>query len=159
MFISSHFVRENNYRWLSEMDISRVGDSRNSRCFGLKAKILLKYFYCHSFCIKTSFWNTWYCLNNFFFYLFRLDLLPFYSRLVATLSPCLAEIAPDLVYLLKGSFLSHVKYSLACVLLYILYLFYYIELFETTWKLGKGGGVRKIDGILFYSMNSAKTCK
>ena len=43
-------------------------------------------------------------------FIFRLDLLPFYSRLVATLSPCLAEIAPDLVYLLKGSFLSHVSF-------------------------------------------------
>lgn len=39
----------------------------------------------------------------------RLDLLPFYSRLVATLSPCLPEVAPDLVYLLKGSFLSHLR--------------------------------------------------
>ncbi|XP_066925747.1 regulator of nonsense transcripts 2-like isoform X2 [Clytia hemisphaerica] len=39
----------------------------------------------------------------------RLDLLPFYSRLVATLTPCLPEIAPDLVYLLKGSFLSHLR--------------------------------------------------
>ncbi|XP_065640842.1 regulator of nonsense transcripts 2 isoform X1 [Hydra vulgaris] len=39
----------------------------------------------------------------------RLDLLPFYARLVSTLAPCLVDIAPDLVWLLKGSFLSHLR--------------------------------------------------
>lgn len=39
----------------------------------------------------------------------RLDLLPFYARLVSTLSPCLPDIATDLVWLLKGSFRSHLR--------------------------------------------------
>ena len=38
----------------------------------------------------------------------RLDLLPFYGRLVATLAPCLPDISQDLVFLLKGDFRFHV---------------------------------------------------
>lgn len=39
----------------------------------------------------------------------RLDLLPFYSRLVATLNPCMPELANDLGLLLKNDFRFHVK--------------------------------------------------
>lgn len=39
----------------------------------------------------------------------RLDLLPFYSRLVSTLAPCLPDVGQDLVFLLKGSFRSHLR--------------------------------------------------
>eukprot|EP00794_Sanderia_malayensis_P006104 gene6104-6808_t len=39
----------------------------------------------------------------------RLDLLPFYARLVATLAPCLPDVAQDLVYLLKGDFKFHLR--------------------------------------------------
>jgi len=39
----------------------------------------------------------------------RLDLLPFYGRLVATLAPCLPDIAQDLVFLLKGDFRFHLR--------------------------------------------------
>lgn len=39
----------------------------------------------------------------------RYDLLPFYSRLVATLHPCMPDVANDLVHLLKGDFRWHVR--------------------------------------------------
>ncbi|XP_071961519.1 regulator of nonsense transcripts 2-like [Antedon mediterranea] len=39
----------------------------------------------------------------------RLDLLSFYSRLVATLFPCMPDVATDLVDRLKGDFKYHVK--------------------------------------------------
>ncbi len=39
----------------------------------------------------------------------RYDLLPFYSRLVATLNPCMPDVANDLVTALKGDFRWHVK--------------------------------------------------
>ena len=39
----------------------------------------------------------------------RYDLLPFYSRFVATLNPCMPEVASDLVVLLKGDFKWHVR--------------------------------------------------
>ncbi len=39
----------------------------------------------------------------------RLDLLPFYSRLVAILNPCMPEIANDLGLLLKNDFRFHVR--------------------------------------------------
>lgn len=39
----------------------------------------------------------------------RLDLLPFYARLVATLNPCMPEIANDLAFLLKNDFRFHMK--------------------------------------------------
>lgn len=39
----------------------------------------------------------------------RLDLLPFYARLVATLCPCLPEVGSDIIWLLKGSFRSHLR--------------------------------------------------
>lgn len=39
----------------------------------------------------------------------RYDLLPFYSRLVATLHPCMPDVANDLVQLLKGDFKWHVR--------------------------------------------------
>lgn len=38
----------------------------------------------------------------------RLDLLPFYSRLVATLHPCMSDVADDLCSILKGDFRFHV---------------------------------------------------
>lgn len=38
----------------------------------------------------------------------RLDLLPFYSRLVATLHPCMCDVAEDLCSMLKGDFRFHV---------------------------------------------------
>lgn len=38
----------------------------------------------------------------------RLDLLPFYSRLVATLHPCMSDVAEDLCSMLKGDFRFHV---------------------------------------------------
>ena len=34
----------------------------------------------------------------------RLDLLPMYARLVATLDPCAPDIAPELMQQLKGEF-------------------------------------------------------
>lgn len=40
---------------------------------------------------------------------FRYDLLPFYSRFVATLYPCMPDVAGDLVQLLKGDFKWHVS--------------------------------------------------
>nr|XP_006818844.1 PREDICTED: regulator of nonsense transcripts 2-like [Saccoglossus kowalevskii] len=39
----------------------------------------------------------------------RLDLLPFYARLVATLYPCMGDIARDLVDKFKGDFRWHVR--------------------------------------------------
>ncbi|XP_019633451.1 PREDICTED: regulator of nonsense transcripts 2-like [Branchiostoma belcheri] len=39
----------------------------------------------------------------------RIDLLPFYSRLVATLQPCTPDVADDLVAMLKGDFRFHVR--------------------------------------------------
>ncbi|XP_062850136.1 regulator of nonsense transcripts 2 isoform X2 [Trichomycterus rosablanca] len=39
----------------------------------------------------------------------RLDLLPFYSRLVATLHPCMSDVAEDLCSMLKGDFRFHVR--------------------------------------------------
>ena len=39
----------------------------------------------------------------------RLDLLPFYARLVAILNPCMPEIANDLSFLLKNDFRFHIK--------------------------------------------------
>lgn len=34
----------------------------------------------------------------------RLDLLPMYARLVATLDPCAPDLAPELMQQLKGEF-------------------------------------------------------
>ncbi|KAL7867602.1 hypothetical protein SRHO_G00089860 [Serrasalmus rhombeus] len=39
----------------------------------------------------------------------RLDLLPFYSRLVATLHPCMSDVAEDLCSMLRGDFRFHVR--------------------------------------------------
>ncbi|XP_051911526.1 regulator of nonsense transcripts 2 [Hippocampus zosterae] len=39
----------------------------------------------------------------------RLDLLPFYSRLVATLHPCMSDMAEDLCSMLKGDFRFHIR--------------------------------------------------
>uniref|UniRef100_A0AAV2IXE6 MIF4G domain-containing protein n=1 Tax=Knipowitschia caucasica TaxID=637954 RepID=A0AAV2IXE6_KNICA len=39
----------------------------------------------------------------------RLDLLPFYSRLVATLHPCMSDVAEDLCSMLKGDFRFHLR--------------------------------------------------
>ncbi|XP_035220052.1 regulator of nonsense transcripts 2-like [Stegodyphus dumicola] len=39
----------------------------------------------------------------------RLDLLPFYARFVATLNPCMPDIAADLVAMLKQDFKFHIK--------------------------------------------------
>uniref|UniRef100_A0A8C4VT02 Regulator of nonsense transcripts 2 n=1 Tax=Gopherus evgoodei TaxID=1825980 RepID=A0A8C4VT02_9SAUR len=39
----------------------------------------------------------------------RLDLLPFYARLVATLHPCMSDVAEDLCSMLKGDFKFHVR--------------------------------------------------
>lgn len=39
----------------------------------------------------------------------RLDLLPFYARLVATLHPCMSDIADDLCSMLKGDFRFHIR--------------------------------------------------
>ncbi|TWW64899.1 Regulator of nonsense transcripts 2 [Takifugu flavidus] len=39
----------------------------------------------------------------------RLDLLPFYSRLVATLHPCMCDVADDLCSMLKGDFRFHIR--------------------------------------------------
>lgn len=39
----------------------------------------------------------------------RYDLLPFYSRMVGTLYPCMPDVANDLVQLLKGDFKWHVR--------------------------------------------------
>ncbi|XP_077356522.1 regulator of nonsense transcripts 2 [Festucalex cinctus] len=39
----------------------------------------------------------------------RLDLLPFYSRLVATLHPCMSDVAEDLCSMLKGDFRFHIR--------------------------------------------------
>ncbi|KAJ8381550.1 hypothetical protein SKAU_G00023280 [Synaphobranchus kaupii] len=39
----------------------------------------------------------------------RLDLLPFYSRLVATLHPCMSDVAEDLSSMLKGDFRFHIR--------------------------------------------------
>ena len=44
-----------------------------------------------------------------YFVLFRYDLLPFYSRLVATLNPCMPDVATDLVTCLKTDFRFHVS--------------------------------------------------
>uniref|UniRef100_A0A665UN37 MIF4G domain-containing protein n=1 Tax=Echeneis naucrates TaxID=173247 RepID=A0A665UN37_ECHNA len=38
-----------------------------------------------------------------------LDLLPFYSRLVATLHPCMSDVAEDLCSMLKGDFRFHIR--------------------------------------------------
>ncbi|XP_061662075.1 regulator of nonsense transcripts 2 isoform X2 [Syngnathoides biaculeatus] len=39
----------------------------------------------------------------------RLDLLPFYSRLVATLHPCMSDVPEDLCSMLKGDFRFHIR--------------------------------------------------
>lgn len=39
----------------------------------------------------------------------RLDLLPFYARFVATLAPCMPDVATDLVSMLKQDFKFHIK--------------------------------------------------
>ncbi|XP_054718821.1 regulator of nonsense transcripts 2-like isoform X2 [Uloborus diversus] len=39
----------------------------------------------------------------------RLDLLPFYARFVATLNPCMPDVATDLVTMLKQDFKFHMK--------------------------------------------------
>ncbi|XP_037077123.1 regulator of nonsense transcripts 2-like [Pollicipes pollicipes] len=39
----------------------------------------------------------------------RLDLLPFYARLVATLHPCMPDVASDLAQMLKADFKYHVR--------------------------------------------------
>ncbi|GCC38213.1 hypothetical protein chiPu_0016725 [Chiloscyllium punctatum] len=39
----------------------------------------------------------------------RLDLLPFYARLVGTLYPCMTDVAEDLCAMLKGDFRFHVR--------------------------------------------------
>ncbi|XP_051976822.1 LOW QUALITY PROTEIN: regulator of nonsense transcripts 2-like [Xyrauchen texanus] len=39
----------------------------------------------------------------------RLDLLPFYARLVATLHPCMSDMAEDLCSMLKGDFRFHIR--------------------------------------------------
>ncbi|KAK5896215.1 hypothetical protein CgunFtcFv8_009838 [Champsocephalus gunnari] len=39
----------------------------------------------------------------------RLDLLPFYSRLVATLHPCMSDVGEDLCSMLKGDFRFHMR--------------------------------------------------
>lgn len=39
----------------------------------------------------------------------RLDLLPFYARFVATLAPCMPDVANDLVSMLKQDFKFHIK--------------------------------------------------
>ncbi|XP_052440903.1 regulator of nonsense transcripts 2 isoform X1 [Carassius gibelio] len=39
----------------------------------------------------------------------RLDLLPFYARLVATLHPCMCDVAEDLCSMLKGDFRFHIR--------------------------------------------------
>uniref|UniRef100_A0A8C0JZC2 Regulator of nonsense transcripts 2 n=1 Tax=Canis lupus dingo TaxID=286419 RepID=A0A8C0JZC2_CANLU len=39
----------------------------------------------------------------------RLDLLPFYARLVATLHPCMSDVAEDLCSMLRGDFRFHVR--------------------------------------------------
>uniref|UniRef100_UPI00358E2643 regulator of nonsense transcripts 2 isoform X2 n=1 Tax=Myxine glutinosa TaxID=7769 RepID=UPI00358E2643 len=39
----------------------------------------------------------------------RLDLLPFFARLVATLHPCMPDVAEDLATMLKGDFRFHVR--------------------------------------------------
>ncbi|KAM6987187.1 regulator of nonsense transcripts 2 isoform 2-T2 [Aplochiton taeniatus] len=39
----------------------------------------------------------------------RLDLLPFYARLVATLNPCMSDVAEDLCSMLKGDFRFHIR--------------------------------------------------
>lgn len=39
----------------------------------------------------------------------RLDLLPFYARFVATLTPCMPDVANDLVGMLKQDFKFHIK--------------------------------------------------
>ena len=59
--------------------------------------------------------------------MFRIDLLPFYSRLVATLHPCMADLAVDLFTSLKAEFKWHVSYNdLVCVLCCICCLVYCI---------------------------------
>ncbi|XP_017652785.1 regulator of nonsense transcripts 2 isoform X2 [Nannospalax galili] len=39
----------------------------------------------------------------------RLDLLPFYARLVATLHPCMSDVAEELCSMLRGDFRFHVR--------------------------------------------------
>jgi len=45
----------------------------------------------------------------------RYDLLPFYSRMVASLYPCMPSIANDLALMLKTDFRYHVSLSLYVV--------------------------------------------
>lgn len=53
--------------------------------------------------------NTFLSVNCLFYPLLcRLDLLPFYARLVATLHPCMSDVAEDLCSMLKGDFRFHV---------------------------------------------------
>ena len=49
----------------------------------------------------------------------RLDLLPMYARLVATLDPCAPDLAPELVQQLKGEFRFRVSIIISIYLLCI----------------------------------------
>lgn len=64
--------------------------------------------------------NNWWLLFLFLSpFIFRYDLLPFYSRLVATLYPCMPDVANDLVHLLKGDFRWHVSALLFLLSFYL----------------------------------------
>lgn len=62
----------------------------------------------------------------------RLDLLPFYARLVATLHPCMSDVAEDLCSMLKGDFRFHVCF---------VGLFYYIQIKQSVTILGAEGSL------------------
>ena len=49
----------------------------------------------------------------------RLDLLPFYARLVATLHPVVPEVAQDLCHMLKQDFMYHVCKKVRLLYIYI----------------------------------------
>lgn len=83
-------------------------------------------------------WESWNFKMNYFWYVFpfthitynfcRLDLLPFYARLVATLHPCMSDVAEDLCSMLRGDFRFHVCIY-AFILLYLYTLISWVRIF------------------------------
>lgn len=77
--------------------------------------------------------NNWWLLFLFLSpFIFRYDLLPFYSRLVATLYPCMPDVANDLVHLLKGDFRWHVSALLFLLSFYLSVFFFQLWLYWST---------------------------
>ena len=70
--------------------------------------VCLSLFFClsPSFCLSFCLFRLCLLISSF---ISRFDLLPFYSRLVATLHPCMPDLADELFSSLKSEFKWHVS--------------------------------------------------